>query len=132
MPQDDFPTKDNKLLAVVRITIAGKEFCLKFTWAELAEIESRWGQNIEGYIGKLDVLSEVAAIGMRAYHPGITAEQITLMSPPVFPLHAAVLKALRYSYFGGQDPDETAAEIKGAKKKRNLLKVFLRWLTGTA
>ena len=120
---------DNKILGIKRVNIHGETYQIRFTWAEIAEIEANCGA-AGPELGDLKGLATTAAIGMRAFHPEITAEKLIAMSPPVFVLQAAVSEALRFAYWGGKNPDDVVAEQTGAKKKFAPWRRFSRWLSG--
>jgi hypothetical protein len=123
---------ENKALGIVRVKIAGNYYAIQYTWDELAELESTFGGEVSSQLGNLPILLAVACIGMRKHHADMTEESLKALSPAVFPLHAAVSLALRYSYFGDVNPDDAIADIQGTKKKRRPFRKFLRWLSSKA
>jgi len=122
---------DNKLLGLVRFKIGQSVYTLQYTWEELAELESVYGA-AGPQLGDMDILADVAAVGLRRRHPELDKAAIKKLSPPVFVLHGAVNKALRYAYYGDENPDTVVSDIAGSKKKRHPLRKFMRWLSATA
>jgi hypothetical protein len=107
------------------IKIEGKPYYLRYTWAALAEVAGKYGDNPNLF--QPDVVAFVGSAGMREKHPEMTPERIMELSPPLVPFANDVQEALQYSYFG--DAPIPDGEVK---KKRSLTgwikRIARRWL----
>jgi hypothetical protein len=93
-----------------QVSINGKQYALRFTWAALAEIEQKHGENPSLF--NPEVLASVAASGFVHRHPELTAEAIMELSPPIVPFAVAVQEAIRWANFGPEGPPESKAAEK--------------------
>jgi hypothetical protein len=100
----------NPITGEKEIDIAGEKYILRFDWKALAEIEQRYGDSPNLF--NAEVVSEVAAAGLRMRHPEMTAQKVMELSPPLVPLAHAVQQALQWAYFGPE-----AVPKEGVKKK---------------
>ena len=107
------------------IKIEGKPYCLRFTWAALAEVAGKYGDNPNLF--EPETVAFVGSAGMREKHPEMTPERIMELSPPLIPFANDVQEALKLAYFGDAPiPDGDV------KKKRTLTgwirRIARRWL----
>lgn len=91
----------NPITGEGKVKIAGQEYTIRFDWSCLAEIETAHGSDPNLF--NPDVVASVAAIGLKKYHPEMTAEKIKEASPPLVPFAQEVQLAMKYAYFGN-DP----------------------------
>jgi hypothetical protein len=94
-----------------KIDIDGKPYYLRFTWAALAEVAEKYGDNPNLF--EPETVAFVGAAGMRERHPEMTAVKIMELSPPLIPFANDVQQALRWAYFGS----DKVPESDGSKKK---------------
>lgn len=126
----------NPLTGEKQVLINGQRFLLRFTWRALAEVEARYGDNPNLF--NAEVVAHVAAAGFKDKHPDLTAERIMELSPPLIPFAKDVQEAIRWAYFGPEEPP------KGDSVKKNRLagglwprilrlcrSAFPRWTSGT-
>ena len=107
------------------IKIEGKPYCLRFTWAALAEVAGKYGDNPNLF--EPETVAFVGSAGMREKHPEMTPDRIMKLSPPLIPFANDVQEALKLAYFGDAPiPDGDV------KKKRTLTgwlkRTVRRWL----
>jgi hypothetical protein len=103
----------NPITGEAQVEIQGKQYILRFDWEAIAAINAVHGDGPNMFDPV--VLASVAAIGMKKYHPEMTAERIRELSPPLISFAAAVQQALQWAYFGAEKPPE-ADEKKSPKK----------------
>lgn len=99
----------NPVTGEARIDICGTAYTIRFDWGALGEVAAAHGDSPNLFVP--ETVASVAAIGMRRYHPEITAARIMELSPPLVPFTEVVQKALQWAYFG---PDEIPKD--GQKK----------------
>ena len=97
------------------IKINKKVYYLRFTWAALAEISTKFGDNPNLF--EPETMAFVGSAGMRAKHPEMTSEKIMELSPPLIPFANDVQEALTWAYFGDQGVPKDEGSVK---KKRTL------------
>ena len=116
----------NPITGAAEVEIAGEKYTIRFDWSCLAEIESTHGDNPNLF--NPDIVASVAAIGMKKYHPELTAAKILELSPPLIPFATAVQKAMQYAYFGAEsipkDDQKKNVQKKGGLSKR------IKWVFG--
>lgn len=95
----------NPVTGEKKVSINGKPYVLRFTWAALAEMEAKHGDNPN--LLKPDILASVAESGFRQHHPEMTAERIMELSPPMVPFAKAVQEAIKWACFGGEPVPES-------------------------
>lgn len=105
-----------------RVEIQGKKYTIRFDWEAIAEVNHVHGDNPNLF--DPIVVASVAAIGMKKYHPDMTAERIRELSPPLVPFASAVQKALQWALLGPEEP------TKAQKKRRSRIRDGLRRLFG--
>lgn len=98
-----------------RVDIDGKAYYLRFTWAALAEVAGKYGDNPDLF--QPETVAFVASAGMREKHPEMAPEKIMELSPPLVPFANAVQQALTWAYFG----DQGIPEGDDVKKKQTLI-----------
>ena len=103
----------NPTLGEKKVVIGGKDYCLRYTWRALAEVDTKWGSAPNLF--DTSVLAGVAEAGLRHRHPEMTAEKLMEISPPLAPLAMAVQEAIRWACFG----DEPVPESKKKATSRN-------------
>lgn len=91
---------ENPIMGTVPVTLHGKEYTLQFTWAAVAQVIREFGQDRDLF--DPSVLSGVAAIGLQAHHPGMTADDVR-DGNTIVAIVGPVTKALHYAYFGEQE-----------------------------
>jgi len=111
------------------IVVGGEPLTLRFTWAALAEIEHKYGDNPNLF--DPEIVATVAAAGLREKHPDITAERIMQLSPPLMPFMRDVQQALRWAYFGAEPtpeavPDAVKKNPSGGGWLRRFVRPFRR------
>lgn len=102
----------NQITGEAQIEIQGKKYTIRFDWEAIAEVNHVHGDNPNLF--DTMVVASVAAIGMKKYHPDMTAERIRELSPPLVPFATAVQQALQWALFGAEEP--TKAEKKSRKR----------------
>ena len=101
----------NRITGEKKVIINGQGYVMRFTWRALAEIEAEYGDNPNLF--SPDVLSRVAAAGLRDKYPDMTPEKIMDLSPPLMPFCVAVKEAIQWAYFGTEPiPQTSAGEVK--------------------
>ena len=98
---------ENPITGTVPVTLKGKEYTLQFTWEAVAQVIREHGQDRDLF--DPTVLASVAAIGLQAHHPGMTADDVR-DGNHIVAIVGPVTKALHYAYFGEQ-------EVPGAGKE---------------
>ena len=93
------------------IEIDGQKLVMRFDWRALSEVEQKFGDKPNLF--DPDTVAGVAAIGLRAQHPEMTAERIVELSPPLVPFANAVQQAVQWAYFG---PEAVKAPEDSKKK----------------
>lgn len=95
----------------------GKVLTLRYDWAALAAIKTKFKDQhafelIEN--NDLDIIAEVAAIGLQCHHKGMTAKDVIALSPPVMLFGRALVQALNFAYWGptGEPPESVLAEVE--------------------
>jgi len=111
----------NQITGEKIITINGDKYYLRFTWKALSEIETKFGDSPNLF--NAEVVSNIAAIGMREKHPDITAEKIMELSPPLMPFARDIQQALQWAYFG---PEAIPKDDEKTKKKDRKQAGFFR------
>ena len=117
----------NKYTGEVKMEIGGKLAKLFYGWRELAEIQSRFGQEVLGTLNMnadIDKLLEILLIGLQKHSPDISKAFVEESSPPILEILERVDLALCLAYYG---PEGTAA-LKGEPKgddgdEKNVLQV---------
>ena len=100
----------NPVTGTKRVDINGKGYLMRFTWAALAEVEAMYGDNPNLF--NAEILSRVAAAGLRAFHPEMTPEAIMELSPPLIPFAKEVQQAMQWAYFGKEAIPEAKENVK--------------------
>jgi hypothetical protein len=100
----------NPITGEAQVEIQGKQYTLRFDWEAIAAVNAVHGDGPNMFDPV--VVASVAAIGMKKYHPEMTAERIRELSPPLIPFAAAVQQALQWAYFGAEAPPAGKAEKK--------------------
>jgi len=100
----------NPVTGTKRVDINGKGYTMRFTWAALAEVEAMYGDNPNLF--NAEILSRVAAAGLRAFHPEMTPEAIMELSPPLIPFAKEVQQAMQWAYFGKEAIPEAKENVK--------------------
>jgi len=112
------------------LTINGQRYQIRFSWDALQEINEKHGDGPNMF--NPDVVASIAAIGMVKYHPGMTAQKIKELSPPLIPFAKETQAALQWAYFG----DEGLPKESASGEKKSLIPVGLwrpfKWLAGMA
>jgi hypothetical protein len=121
---------DQPIQGIKRIRIGMEIFSMRFTWAECEILEKKYGA-AGPRLGDLNILADVAAIGMQSFHAGMTGEKLREMNPPIFVLQASVNQALAFAYYGDKSPDDV---VEGRtdpddKKKERWSRKFINWLS---
>lgn len=99
-----------------RVDIDGTAYYLRYTWAALAEVAGKYGDNPNLF--DVETVAFVGSAGLREKHPEMTPEKIMELSPPLVPFANDVQEALRWAYFGDAPiPDSD----DGVKKKQTLI-----------
>jgi hypothetical protein len=103
----------NPITGEAVIDICGKSYTIRFDWEAIAAVNAVHGDgpNLFNPV----IVASIAAIGMKKYHPEMTAERIRELSPPLIPFAAAVQQALQWAYFGAEKPPTETAEKKRKK-----------------
>jgi len=96
-------------------TINTGQYYLRYPWAVLAEISSKYGESPNLF--EPETVAFVGSAGLRERHPEMTPEKLMELSPPLIPFANDVQMALQYSYFG----DKGVPDDDGVKKKRTLI-----------
>lgn len=99
------------ITGIKTIKIDNKAYRIRFTWAALAEISEKYGDNPNLF--EPETVAFVGAAGMRENHPEMTQEKIMELSPPLIPFANDVQQALTWAYFGS----DKIPEDDGSKKK---------------
>lgn len=94
----------NPVTGQKKVEIDGKPYVLRFTWAALAEVEAKHGENPNLF--RPDVLASVAESGFRQFHPELTAERIMELSPPIVVFAKSVQEAIQWACFGNEAVQE--------------------------
>ncbi len=103
----------NSVTGEAVVEIQGKPYTLRFDWEAIAAVNAVHGDNPSMFDPV--IVASVAAIGMKKYHPEMTAEKIRELSPPLIPFAGAVQQALQWAYFGAEKPPAETAEKKRLK-----------------
>lgn len=112
------------MITGLRVTkINGKSYYMRFTWAALAEVSHKYGENPNLF--DPETASFVGSAGMRGNHPEMTPEKIMVLSPPLVPFADDVQKALTWAYFGDQG---IPVDGKNEKKKLTLIGLVNRFV----
>lgn len=96
-------------------TIEGKPYYLRYSWAALAEVAGKYGDNPNLF--DPETVAFVGSAGLRERHPEMTPEKIMELSPPLIPFANDVQQALTWAYFGDQGVPKEEGDVK---KKRTL------------
>lgn len=102
----------NPITGEAEVKIQGKKYTIRFDWEAIAAVNAVHGDNPNLF--DTVVVASVAAIGMKKYHPDMTAERIRELSPPLVPFATEVQRALQWALFGAEEPSK--AEKKSRKK----------------
>jgi len=109
----------NPITGEGKVEIAGQEYTIRFDWSCLAEIETAHGNDPNLF--NPDVVASVAAIGLKKYHPEMTADKIKELSPPLIPFAKEVQLAMKYAYFGNDPiPESNKTEKKSNQQRGGL------------
>ena len=119
----------NKYKGEFDIILGGKPHTLVYDWEAIAAMKSiHPDENVIStlYADKdTHLLSKIVAIGLKKYHPDMTAEQVFKLSPAVIPTIQKVDQALLIAYVGPDEPkksDDSKKKVSGLKTRlRNLL-----------
>ena len=104
------------------VKIGGQNYVMRFTWAALAEIEQKYGDNPNLF--NAEVIAFIASAGMLDKQPEMTSEKIMELSPPLMPFVSAVQEALQWAYFGkGNIPSKD--DVKKNRQRVGLLRRFV-------
>ena len=118
---------DSPVQGIATVEIEGKEYEIIFDWAAQAKINKLFPGDFD--LMQPQILAQVAALGLEARHPEMTAERIFEASPPTIPTMHAVERAYKYALWGDvAPPDETESAEGDGKKKRFLSKSRLKAL----
>lgn len=120
---------DNPTHGIHQFMMHGNVYTLYFPWKELSPLELTIPE--PDYSNRV-TLAKFAAAGLRHHHPEMTEEKIWQMSPPFFVLRAAVIKALEYAYWGGEDPEEVTGKLTGKRlpeKETSMWRRICKWHT---
>ncbi|MDD5511481.1 MAG: hypothetical protein PHI12_11835 [Dehalococcoidales bacterium] len=114
------------MITGLKITkIDGRPYSLRYTWAALAEVAEKYGDNPNLF--EPETVAFVGSAGMREKHQEMTPEKIMELSPPLIPFANDVQEALKFAYFGDAPIPEG-----DVKKKRTLTgwirRIARRWL----
>lgn len=113
----------NPITGEYQIEIGGNIYWLRFTWRAISEIEAKYGEKPNLF--DPEVIAYIAAAGLKAKHPEMTAEKILDLSPPLVPFAQAIQQALQWAYFGKSImPPEKSEEIKKNQAFHWLKKFF--------
>ena len=99
-------------LGEVRVKFGGGR-TLRYDWAALSRLRTAIGKDYEQEISRamteLDtaVLSKAIACGLT---PPMSAEELERESPPLLEVVAAIELALKYAYYGGEEPRPTPTD----------------------
>lgn len=104
----------NKITGHAEVDICGAKYTIRFDWGCLAEISERFGEGPNMF--NPDILAKIAAIGMKKYHPDMTADKIKEFSPPLVKFAKEVQEALHWAYFGPES-------IEQQEEKKNPTKI---------
>lgn len=101
----------NQLTGECPVDLGGQTYTLRFVWAAVAEVQAAYGDDPQ--LDDLPTLAAVAAAGLRASHPEMTAERLAELSPPILPLQQAIRRAWEFAWCGPEGAAGLAA--KGPK-----------------
>jgi hypothetical protein len=123
--------KDSPHQSIAHIRLGGKDYRLKYDWAAIEKVQTM-------FLGTQDLnkprdLSEIIAIGLEIFHPGVlTADEIMKFSEPLVPTADRVATALAYglgthpalsqpekSEANPQKPNRNARRVSAAHTKRH-------------
>jgi len=105
----------NPVTGLAEIDICGTKYSIRFDWEALAAVTAEHGDAPNLF--SPDIVASIAAIGMRKYHPDITADKIKELSPPLIPFAHAIQQALQWAYFGAESlPKEDDGQKKSQRK----------------
>ena len=90
----------NPITGEKTITINEERYTVRYTWKALAEIETKHGDSPNLF--NAEIVSDIAAIGIRDKHPDMTPEKIMELSPPLMPFVRDIQQALQWAYFGNE------------------------------
>lgn len=105
---------------IVNIEIGGKDYALSFTWGKLAKLRTRYGDDFDKQIVKatttydFDDLAEMLSLGIDEQ---LSPDEIKAISPPLVTVIAGINRALEYSFYGLEVPQEL--------KKKTMLSMIL-------
>lgn len=116
----------NKYTGEATLKIKGKDHIVFYGWDQIAKLKSVFSQEqINDVIDGNDcaLLAEMLAVGLQKHHPDVTAAKIKENAPPIYEAITAVGLAIRFAYFGPDDPAiinaADAAEKAEKKTKRS-------------
>lgn len=106
------------------IQLGDRTHILWFGWPGIALLKEEIGDNFDVKITQamatmdLPVIAKVLAIGLRESWPGVTAEDIERLSPPIAPVTAAISLSLRRTFHGNEGVrDEPEAHPPGRLRR---------------
>ena len=108
------------ITGVKRTDIAGKPYYLRYSWAALAEVAGKYGDNPNLF--DPETVAFVGSAGLRKHHPDMTPEKIMELSPPLIPFANDVQEALKWAYFG----DAPIPDGDDAVKKKPILTGWIK------
>lgn len=76
----------------------GEKRTIVYDWHAIATLRKKFGEDANVIVEKMnsdfDVMADVVMIGLRKYHPEITAKDVMDASPPIIPTVQAVVDSL--------------------------------------
>ena len=122
----------NPITGTAQVEIGGKQYTIRFDWEAIAQVNAVHGDGPNMF--DPIVVASVAAIGMKKYHPEMTAERIRELSPPLIPFAAAVQQALQWAYFGAEAPPQAEKKSRRSRQQAGPKKTGwwrrIRWHVG--
>lgn len=96
------------------VELDGKPYVLRYDWEGMALLREQLGESFEietaQALAKFDLefVAKVLVVGLRESYPGVTAEDIKRMAPPIGPVSEAISLAFRRAWWGpaGKPPEQ--------------------------
>ena len=91
---------DNNYTGETTVAIGGHTYTMQFTWKVIAELQSRFGDNVFDDLDNPPHVAELVAAGLAARHPEMTAAEVMRLSPPFYPTVDRLVIALNRANHG--------------------------------
>lgn len=105
----------SKHTGTVAITVGGKEYGLRYNYAAISTLQTKFGQDIFEKLNTLNPgqIAEITAIGCK----DLTVDAVMEASPPILDMLEAIDCAFAYAYWGPEKAPQIIEQKNDIKKK---------------